>query len=109
MVVRLGTGGRRVRVPLGTGSFTTVEIAEVTPLDLGAHGSDRTDRACWPSTASATGRSADDAAGHGDGGDRPGPFVIDVDRTLARSRAADRLFDVPLDPTWRTHRWPLSS
>ncbi len=30
--VRLGAGGRRVRVPLAPGAFTTMEIAEVQPL-----------------------------------------------------------------------------
>jgi hypothetical protein len=33
--VRLGEGGRKVRVPLAPGSFITMEIAEVRPLELG--------------------------------------------------------------------------
>jgi hypothetical protein len=33
--VRLGSGGRKVRVPLAPGSFITMEIAEVRPLELG--------------------------------------------------------------------------
>lgn len=33
--VRLGAGGRKVRVPLAPGSFTTMEIAEVRPLGEG--------------------------------------------------------------------------
>ena len=32
VLVRLGEGGRRVRVPLAPGAFATVEVAEVTPL-----------------------------------------------------------------------------
>ncbi len=35
VLVRLGAGGRRIRVPLAPGSFTTVEIAEVVPLGDG--------------------------------------------------------------------------
>ena len=33
--IRLGAGGRKIRVPLAPGSFTTMEIAEVRPLDEG--------------------------------------------------------------------------
>jgi len=32
VLVTLGAGGRRVRVPLAPGAFATVEVAEVTPL-----------------------------------------------------------------------------
>lgn len=33
VLVRLGPGGRRVRVPLAPGSFATVEVASVEPLE----------------------------------------------------------------------------
>ena len=35
VLVRLGPGGRQVRVPMAPGAFTTICVAEVTPLQFG--------------------------------------------------------------------------
>lgn len=94
VLVRLGRGGRRVRVPLAPGDFTTLEVAEVRPLAEGevvefdgpgvlAFDGER-DRPLSPSarvTASV---------------DRSGPLLIDVERVLVLA-AREKLFDRPED------------
>jgi len=86
VLVRLGGGGRRVRVPIGPGAFTTVEIVEVRRLELGE-----------PVTITGRGVLAFDGER-----DRPmraeaeaiatvdlaGPMVIDVEQTLLAGAAA---------------------
>lgn len=101
VAVRLGTGGRRVRVPLAPGSFITVEIAEITPLPYG-----HTVRLHGPGVLAFDGerdRRISRDATVSVSIEPTGPMLIDVDRTLAAAAAA-RLFDVPLDspggPSW---------
>ncbi len=90
--VRFGHGGRRVRMPLMPGSFATVEVAEVRPLELGepvlfngpgmlAFDGERDRRVGRDATIMVT---VEDS----------GPLVIDVERALI-SAARDRCFDVP--------------
>jgi hypothetical protein len=105
VAVRLGAGGRRVRVPLAPGSFTTVEVAELTPLSFG-----QTVQLHGPGVLAFDGerdrRISRDAV-VSVSIEPTGPMLIDVDRTLAAA-AADRLFDVSLDsPGGRP--WPPSS
>jgi predicted polyphosphate/ATP-dependent NAD kinase len=89
--VRLGGGGRRVRVPLAPGSFTTIDVAEVRPLAEGE-------------SISLTGRTIlafdgeRDLAVSPDGTvtvrvESSGPLVIDVERTLVRA-ASTLSFDI---------------
>ncbi|MFM8649839.1 MAG: NAD(+)/NADH kinase [Actinomycetota bacterium] len=88
--VRLGAGGRRVRVPLAPGSFTTMDVAEVRPLRDGEE-------------VTLTGRTILAFDGERDRPVSPagsvtcrvessGPLLIDVESTLIRA-ARDRRFD----------------
>ena len=90
VLIRLGEGGRRVRVPLGPGSFTTVAVSEVRRIDLGepvsisgrgvlAFDGERDRRLTEVSRVTATIEMA-------------GPYVIDVERTLLAA-AEEGLFD----------------
>jgi predicted polyphosphate/ATP-dependent NAD kinase len=90
VVVQLGSGGRRVRVPLGPGTFTTVEVSEVRRVAIGepvqisgagvlAFDGERDRRIPAGVVVTAT-------------VDVAGPWVIDVERTLAVA-AGGRLFD----------------
>jgi hypothetical protein len=90
VLIRLGHGGRRVRVPLAPGSFTTLDIAEVRPLALGesveiagkcvlAFDGER------DVPVSERGRVTVRV-------DKSGPLLIDVDATLIIA-ARDRRFD----------------
>ncbi len=90
VLVRLGPGGRRVRVPLAPGSFATIDIAAVEPLALGdvvdlpsggvlAFDGERNTPTSANTTISAT-------------IERSGPRVIDVDATLEIA-ARDHRFD----------------
>lgn len=92
VVVRLGEGGRRVRVPLGPGTFTTVEVSEVRCVAIGepvsiagggvlAFDGERDRRLSDGTDVTATVEMA-------------GPYVIDVERTLLAA-AAEGLFDMP--------------
>ena len=92
VLVRLGAGGRRVRVPLAPGSFTTVEVAEVLALDTGtvatmqgpgvlAFDGERDRRIGPDATVYAT-------------VERTGPLLIDVEAVLMQA-AALHTFDVP--------------
>lgn len=100
VLIRLGAGGRQVRVPLSPGTFDTLSVAAVEPVgvgttvDLGAEGvlaydGERTTRirpgAALTVTLSAT-----------------GPRLIDVPLVL-RHAAEAQLFDVDerKDGTWR--------
>ena len=89
VLIRLGPGGRRVRVPLAPGTFTTLDVESVEPLttsiDLPGGGvlafdGERT----TPVSADATITVSIEASG---------PRLLDVDTTLALA-AADRRFDV---------------
>lgn len=90
VLIRLGSGGRRVRVPLGPGSFTTVEVTEVRRIDLGQ-------------TVAISGRGVLAFDGERDRAltdrsevtatvEMAGPLVIDVERTLLAASHAG-LFD----------------
>lgn len=94
VVVRVGPGGRRIRLPLSPGSFVTVEVASSEPL-----------RDAEPVTLSGPGVLALDGERthvlHE--GDRAvvtivadGPTVIDVGRAL-HAAVADRHFDLPAE------------
>ena len=94
VLLRLGPGGRRVRVPLAPGTFATLEVASVEPLaasasiELGgggvlAYDGERTTPV--PAGARITVSI-----------ERSGPRVLDVDLTLAIA-ARDRRFDSTLD------------
>ncbi len=89
VLIRLGPGGRRVRVPLAPGTFTTLAVESVelltTSIDLPGGGvlafdGERT----TPVSADATITVSIEASG---------PQLLDVDTTLALA-AADRRFDV---------------
>jgi predicted polyphosphate/ATP-dependent NAD kinase len=96
--VRVGAGGRRVRVPLVPGSFSTVDVAELRPLSFGepvvmtgpgmlAFDGERDRRLGADATVTLT-------------VDHSGPLVIDVEKTLIRA-AHDQRFDVPEDHNGR--------
>jgi predicted polyphosphate/ATP-dependent NAD kinase len=95
VLVRLGSGGRRVRVPLSPGSFSTLEVAEVVALAEGEAVELR-----GPGVLAFDGerdrRISVDAA-VAVSVDGSGPWLIDVDRVL-RLAAARSLFDArPID------------
>ena len=92
ILLRLGPGGRRVRVPLTPGTFTTIDVAEVVRLEDGervtlpgggvlAHDGERT-------TPVSTRAAVHVAI------DRAGPVRIDVD-AVVRLAARERRFDLP--------------
>jgi len=101
VLVRLGEGGRRVRVPLAPGSFTTMDVAEVRPLHDGeavtisgrtilAFDGER-DRPVSPA-GSVTCRV-----------ESSGPLLIDVEKTLVLA-ARDRRFDIdPVTSSGESH------
>ena len=91
VLIRLGPGGRSVRVPLSPGTFATLHVASVEPLAEGhvvtlpgggvmAYDGER-------DTPVAAGSVITVSVG------RSGPHMIDVDRTLLLA-ANDRRFDV---------------
>lgn len=93
-VVRLGHGGRRVRVPLAPGSFADVQVASATRLEPG-----HTVVLDGPGVVALDGERSHVLGASGRATvrlDLDGPAVVDVDRTLALA-AARRLFDVPED------------
>jgi hypothetical protein len=94
-VVRLGTGGRRVRVPLAPGSFSDVDVSSTTRLEPGhevvLEG---------PGVVALDGERSHVLGRAGSASvrlDLDGPAVVDVDRALVLA-AASRLFDVPIAP-----------
>ncbi len=100
VLVRLGPGGRSVRVPLSPGSFTTVAVAEVVPLAEGA-----TVRLHGPGVLAFDGerdrRIGPDVIIEATI-DRTGPYLIDVERTLVMA-AADGRFDTTPSPPEDSH------
>lgn len=91
VLIRLGRGGRVVRVPLSPGTFSTLEVASVEPLEEGrsieltgggvlAYDGERNTPVSADTAITVT-------------IERTGPHMIDVDETLRRA-ALDRLFDV---------------
>lgn len=95
VLIRLGPGGRRVRVPLTPGTFTTLDVSSVEPVDLSsavefpgggvlAYDGERTTPVSPDATITAS-------------IDRSGPRLIDVGATLRRA-ADDHLFDPGKDP-----------
>ncbi|WP_051062804.1 NAD(+)/NADH kinase [Ilumatobacter nonamiensis] len=91
VLIRLGPGSRRVRVPLSPGSFSTLDIASVEPLRDGdtvvltgrgvlAYDGERNTPVSAGATISVS-------------VSRTGPHMIDVDEVL-RLAALDRRFDV---------------
>ena len=93
MLIRLGPGGRRVRVPLAPGTFATVEVQSVEPLGVLdevvevpgggvlAYDGERT----TPVGADATITVSIEASG---------PRMIDVEAALVARLPAAQLFDV---------------
>ncbi len=92
VLVRLGPGGRRVRVPVAPGSFSSVDIAEVTPLAFGevVHLRGPGVLAFDGERDLRIGADADVTVSV----EPTGPLLIDVERTLALA-AAERRFDLP--------------
>jgi predicted polyphosphate/ATP-dependent NAD kinase len=91
VLIRLGEGGRRLRVPLAPGTFATLDIASVEPLPMAspielpgqgvlAYDGERTSPVGDRATVTAS-------------IERSGPRVIDVQAVMAAA-AAGRLFDV---------------
>jgi hypothetical protein len=91
VLIRLGSGGRQVRVPLAPGTFTTLDVEAVEPLDpsmcidlpgggILAFDGERTRPVSADSTITVSIEMS-------------GPRLLDVDTTLALA-AADRRFDV---------------
>jgi len=91
VLIRLGSGGRRVRVPLAPGTFATVDVLSVEPLDFSepvdlpgggvlAYDGERT----TPVGAEATITVSIEASG---------PHIIDVEAVLVAA-ARVQLFDV---------------
>lgn len=118
VLVRLGAGGRPLRVPLVPGSFTTVEVIEIVPLAEGvrvelrgpgvlAFDGERDRRLGADATVCAR-------------VEMTGPLIIDVEATLLAAVGAG-LFDAPrcarstsvsTSSTTQIHgepQWPLSS
>jgi hypothetical protein len=106
VLIRLGGGGRRVRVPLAPGTFATLAVESVQPLHIAepvqlsgggvlAFDGERT----TPLPAGTTVTVSIGASG---------PRLIDVDRTLAVA-ARDHRFDLPSStcgdsPPWSARR-----
>ena len=91
VLIRLGPGGRRVRVPLAPGTFTTLHVETVEPLDpslsvdlpgggILAFDGERTTPVSGDSTITVSIETS-------------GPRLLDVDTTLAMA-ARNRRFDV---------------
>ena len=91
VLIRLGAGGRQVRVPLSPGSFATVDVESVTPLAAGepvdlpgggvlAFDGERTTPVSPDSTITVSIETS-------------GPRVVHVDSTLVAA-ARSQLFDV---------------
>lgn len=98
--IRLGEGGRRVRVPLGPGSFTTLDVSEVRPVSEGetvtmtgrfilAFDGERDQPVSTEATVSTRVESS-------------GPLLIDVDRALLIA-ARDKQFDADTARRKETH------
>jgi hypothetical protein len=92
VLVRVGSGGRQVRVPLAPGTFATLDVQSVEPLRLsqpvllpgeGVLALDGERTTPLPAGSQLTVSIS-----------ASGPRLIDVDRTLAIA-ARDRRFDVP--------------
>ncbi|MGI9646555.1 MAG: hypothetical protein ACR2O6_14715, partial [Ilumatobacteraceae bacterium] len=92
VLIRLGPGGRRVRVPLSPGRFETLDVSAVEPLEPSstvelpgggvlAYDGERT----TPVSAEAVVTASVDSNG---------PLVIDVDKALSLATAC-RSFDLP--------------
>jgi predicted polyphosphate/ATP-dependent NAD kinase len=101
VLIRLGAGGRRVRVPLAPGTFTTLDVEAVEPLDSSmaielpgagilAFDGERTTPVSADSTITVSIETS-------------GPRLLDVDTTLAMA-AGDRRFDVTHAPDGGTPR-----
>ncbi len=91
VLIRLGSGGRQVRVPLAPGTFTTLDVDTVEPLDpsmsidlpgggILAFDGERTTPVAADSTITVSIETS-------------GPRLLDVDTTLSMA-AEDRRFDV---------------
>lgn len=93
VLVRLGGGdGRRVRVPLAPGSFTTLDVAEVRPLALGENV-----EIVGKCVLAFDGERDVPVSERGRVNvrvDKSGPLLIDVEATL-NIAARDRRFDAP--------------
>ncbi len=99
VLIRLGAGGRQVRVPLAPGTFTTLDVESVEPLEAAitvdlpgggilAFDGERTTPVSADSTITVSIESS-------------GPRLLDVDTTLAMA-AGDRRFDVTDAPDAET-------
>jgi hypothetical protein len=94
VLIHLGPGGRRVRVPLAPGTFSTLDVASVEPLaddraiELRGGGVLAYDGERYTPLSGDAVVTASIA--------RSGPHVIDVDRTLLDAARAGR-FDVRTD------------
>ncbi len=102
VMVRVGPGGRRLRLPIAPGTFTDVELAEVTPLAVG-----QCVQMVGPGVLAFDGERDRRLAANQRAIlciDTDGPIVIDVERTLALAAEAG-LFDLPprLPHTFSTH------
>jgi hypothetical protein len=89
---RTSAGGRRVRVPLGPGTFTTVNVAEVRTVELGEPIS-ISGRGVLAFDGERDRRLRDDAQVTARV-EMAGPYVIDVETTLLEA-ARGGLFDAP--------------
>ena len=93
VMVRLGPGGRRLRLPIAPGTFTDIDLAEVVPLSLG-----QCIEMVGPGVLAFDGER-DRRLTHGQrvalSVDAAGPIVIDVELTLALAAQAG-LFDQPI-------------
>jgi ATP-NAD kinase N-terminal domain len=98
VVVRLGPGGRRVRLPISSGTYATVDVTDATalpydqPVELAGPGvvtldGERTHVLRAGDTATVTVRPG-------------GLLVIDVERAL-QAAAAAHAFDIPVPPQER--------
>jgi predicted polyphosphate/ATP-dependent NAD kinase len=101
VLIRLGAGGRQVRVPLAPGTFTTLDVESVEPLEpsttielpgggILAFDGERTTPVSADSTITVSIETS-------------GPRLLDVDITLALA-AGDRRFDVTHAPDGGTPR-----
>ena len=91
VLLRFGSGGRRVRVPLSPGTFSTLDVASVEPLTEGASVEFRGGGVLAYDGERNTPVSADTTVTVSV--ERSGPRMIDVERTLQLA-ALDHRFDV---------------
>ena len=97
VLIRLGNGGRRVRIPLAPGSFTTLDIADVRPLALGE--SVEFDGKCVLAFDGERDVPVSERGRVTVRVEKSGPLLIDVDATLIIAAKDQRFDEKSITPT----------